>query len=79
VDLQSDIETKHVLHRYLAHFYADRFVTYDIVLTFHGSRLRSQGAAFSDLLSNEEKQQRIIAYQGEMRALTLFLKSLLSL
>ncbi len=78
VDLQPDIELKRRLHRYLAHFYVDRYTSYDLVLTLHGNRLRSQGTAFSELFTDEERPQRLVAYQGEMQALTTFMKSLIS-
>ena len=78
IDIQPEIEQKFLLHQYLARFYEQRPLNFDSILTFHGYRLRSAGAAFSPLFSGAEQAQRLQTYQAEMTSFTTFLKSLLS-
>jgi hypothetical protein len=61
---------------YLDEFYTNRQVPANqrLVLTYHASRLESQGAAFQDLAEPDVKQQKLLKYQAEMKAFTEFLK-----
>lgn len=77
VNIEAELEQKLLLHQYLAQFYEGKSINFDHTLTFHGYRLRSQGAAFYELLSTEEQKQQLAAYQKEMASFTTFLKSLL--
>ncbi|EFH81221.1 conserved hypothetical protein [Ktedonobacter racemifer DSM 44963] len=77
VSIQNDLEQKFLLHQYLARFYKDRSADFDCVLIFHGYRMHSRGAAFSDLFSEAERQQKLKAYQAEMSDFTTFLKAIL--
>lgn len=78
IDIQPEIEQKFLLHRLLLQFYTDRTMSFDSTLIFHGYRLRSVGAAFAELLSEAERMQKLVIYQAEMRAFTIFLKSLVA-
>ncbi len=83
--LEKQAEIKHVLLRQklleaLALFYEDRQVPYDQRLSIQDlgviSRLESQGVSVLPGCVPEVKQQKLIAYQEEMRAFTVFLKCL---
>lgn len=77
IDIEAKIEQKFLLYQYLSRFYKDRPINFDCVLSFHGYRLSSAGAAFSSLFSPEEQKQKLQVYQAEMSAFTTFLKSLI--
>jgi hypothetical protein len=78
IDIQADMQQKFLLHQYLVKFYEQRTLQFESALVFHGYRLRSQGAAFSDFFSETEKEQKLKAYQAEMSGFTSFLKSLIT-
>jgi hypothetical protein len=65
---------------YLAAFYKNRHVPYDVQLVIQSrdttgrSRLESQGADFQEIAPPEIKQRKLLEYQEEMRAFTAFLK-----
>lgn len=77
IALEAVLEQKFRLHQYLAQFYKERSTDFDCVLVFHNYRLHSRGAAFTDLFSEAERQQKLQAYQGEMLAFTSYLKTLI--
>lgn len=73
---QADLAQRYALHQLLAEFYAGHPTPYDRIITFSLSgRIRSQGGDFLDLLSLDERMQKLRAYQDEMAAFTTFLKS----
>lgn len=61
--------------RVLAEFYQARQVPYERLLTIHGNRIESQGAIFQEIISPEERDQKLLDYQQEMQAFTAFLKN----
>lgn len=77
INIEPEIEQKYQLHRYLLQFYEKRPVNFESVLVFHGYKIRSQGAVFSDLLSATEQAQKLKLYQQEMAEFTAFMKSLI--
>lgn len=77
VSIETSLEQKFRLHQYLAQFYKDRSTDFDSVLVFNGYRMYSRGAAFSELIPEPGRQQKLKAYQAEMSDFTVFLKALL--
>lgn len=82
-ELQHQNARKHIeLQRkavaYLTAFYEERHVPYDQQLIIQGSyfraRIESQGATIQQILSPEERAERLSIYQQEMQAFTQFLK-----
>jgi hypothetical protein len=67
------LEEKRKAMRLLADFYQNRRVAYDQVLTIQGNRLESQGAQLQEIISPEERIQKLHAYQEEMKTFTAFL------
>jgi len=65
---------------YLDRFYARRSTSYEDRLTINQAewcgtlRLESQGADCQDVLTEEERSQKLIAYQREMHLFQLFLQ-----
>lgn len=74
IDINPDVASKYRLHQYLIQFYAYRSINFESALAWQGYRLRSTGAAFADLFSEEEREQKLHLYQAEMAAFTVFLK-----
>ncbi|MGH2507769.1 MAG: hypothetical protein ACRDHZ_10270 [Ktedonobacteraceae bacterium] len=74
VDINPEVESKYRLHHYLIRFYAHHPINFDSALAWQGYRLRSTGAAFADLLSGEQREQKLHLYQAEMAAFAIFLK-----
>ncbi len=58
----------------LAEFYQMRQVAYDRLLTIQGNRMASQGSQCQEIVLSEERSQKLLEYQAEMRAFTVFLK-----
>jgi len=86
IKLLEDCEPKNLrqqqkLMSLLEEFYRDRITPFDTRLTFSGNgafggfRLLSFGARIMDLLSHEEKLQKLKLYQKEMHDFTEFLKA----
>jgi hypothetical protein len=64
---------------YLHSFYRDRSVAYDCRLIIYSdipstSTLESRGASFQIALPSTQREQKLLEYQQEMRAFTIFLK-----
>jgi hypothetical protein len=80
VTIQQHLPIRKRLYEYLARFYQERDVPYERRLVLSGgdgiTGLSSQGGVLMEILSVEERQQRLLAYQDEMRAFTAFLKQL---
>lgn len=73
---QADLQQRYTLHQLLAEFYTDRHTSFDCMIAFSvRGRIRSQGGDFLELLSPNEREQKLHAYQQEMSAFTDFLKS----
>jgi hypothetical protein len=71
-------EPKHIMD-YLEAFYRDRLVPYERQLmlrvdSFGSSMLTVHGEPFQSLHSPEIRQQKLLEYQQEMQAFTVFLK-----
>lgn len=77
INVQNDLEQKYRLHQYLAQFYKERATDFDNVLVFNGCRIFSRGGAFSELIPEAERHQKLQAYQAEMLAFTSYLKALI--
>lgn len=82
-DRLTQVRKKHLAERqkllgYLADFYAERLCPYDQRLIMYGAagrtRLESQGVGLLPLLSEEERMEKLHAYQQEMREFTSYLK-----
>lgn len=59
----------------LTEFYHRRQqMTYERLLTIHGNRVESQGAPFQEIIPSEERRQKLIEYQEEVKLFTTFLK-----
>ncbi|HCI82341.1 MAG TPA: hypothetical protein DHW02_21920 [Ktedonobacter sp.] len=76
---QKQLVFRQKLVDYLDMFYTQRFVPYDMRLVIQDlgdgtSRLENQGADLQEIVSLEEKQQKLLEYQAEMQAFTTFLK-----
>jgi len=70
------LQQRYRLFGCLAEFYKKREVPFDRIITFVSSgRIRSQGGDFLELLSPDEREQKLHEYQDEMRQFTAFLKS----
>jgi len=61
--------------RLLTEFYQNKQVPYDRLLTIRGNRIEAQGAPFQAIIAPEERNQKLLAYQAEMKAFTTFLKN----
>lgn len=61
--------------RLLAEFYQNQQVTYDRLLTIRGNRIEAQSTPFQAIIAPEERSQKLLAYQTEMKAFTTFLKN----
>lgn len=65
---------------YLTAFYEKRHVPYDQQLIIQGSyfraRIESQGATIQQILSPEERAEKLLVYQQEMQTFTQFLKNI---
>lgn len=77
IRFQADMQQKHQLYQYLMEFYDHRSVDFECMLacSVTGYRLTSQGAAISELLTEQEQREKLAAYQAEMTAFTHFLKA----
>ena len=82
---QKNIIEKHLpirkqLYSYLAAFYEKRTILYERRLILSGgdgvTGLSSQGGVLMEMLPLEERQERLLEYQDEMRAFTAFLKDI---
>lgn len=59
----------------LKEFYESRQISYEKMLTIHGNRLESQGAQLQDIISPENRGQKLLEYQQEMKSFTAFLRN----
>ncbi|GHO93928.1 hypothetical protein KSF_039760 [Reticulibacter mediterranei] len=80
VTIREHLTIRRRLYDYLAHFYQERCVPYERRLVLSGgdgiTSLGSQGDVLMEILPLEERRERLLAYQDEMRAFTAFLKQL---
>ncbi|MFL5702321.1 MAG: hypothetical protein ACJ8AG_05760 [Ktedonobacteraceae bacterium] len=64
------------LFLYLSEFYDNRTVRYDRIIALHQlGRLYSHGGDFLELLSQDERLNKLHEYQDEMNAFTEFLRA----
>jgi hypothetical protein len=80
IAIQEHLPIRKRLYDYLARFYQEHSVPYERRLVLSGGEgitgLGCQGDVLMEILPVEERQQRLQAYQDEMRAFTAFLKQL---
>jgi len=78
--IQQHLPIRMRLYDYLARFYQDRSVPYEQRLVLSGgdgiTGLGCQGDVLMEIFPLEVRRVRLVAYQGEMRAFTDFLKQL---
>ena len=70
------LQQRYKLFGYLTEFYKKREVSFDRIITFGHSRIRSQGGDYLLLLSVDERAKKMNEYSEEMRDFTDFLKSI---
>jgi hypothetical protein len=76
ISIESDMEQKYRLYQYLTEFYAHRTASFDCMLSCNTAKFRlcSQGAALSEVRTEDEQHEKLLLYQNEMAAFTCFLK-----
>src|SRR5690242_7631903 len=76
ISIEADMRQKSLLYRYLTAFYKQRAVDFECVLSCCAAKFRlcSQGAALSEIRTEEEQREKLVLYQAEMAAFTCFLK-----
>jgi hypothetical protein len=76
IDVEANLHVKSLLYRYLTEFYAHRSIHFECMLACSAAKFRlcSHGAVLSELLTEQEKREKLALYQAEMAAFTTFLK-----
>jgi hypothetical protein len=73
---RSILLAQHKLFLYLSEFYSNRTVSYDRIIALHQlGRIYSHGGDFLELLSPDERLNKLHQYQDEMNAFTEFLRA----